>query len=170
MEHMKRLVLFTALLFALPSVSTAQDRTLYDINKESIEITNHVIYYMNGDIQYTEEDLLTLKDAAKKNINELFSLMRARDSRRMFITQQQAVELKEKATQTYNALIKVNDTDCNNLANNFLVSAYLIFLAGLVLTLSIGGAIFGIPIILFSLFVVFLGIVAFILCSLGFIV
>jgi hypothetical protein len=167
---MKRLVLLTALLFALPSVSTAQDRTLYDINKETIEITNHVIYYMNGDIQYAEEDLLTLKDAAKKNINELFSLMRARDSHRMFITQQQAVELKEKATQTYNALIKVKDTDCNNLANNFLVSAYLIFLAGLVLTLSIGGAIFGIPIILFSLFVVFLGIIAFILCSLGFIV
>ena len=167
---MKRLVLLTALLFALPSVSTAQDRTLYDINKESIEITNHVIYYMNGDIQYTEENLLTLKDAAKKNINELFSLMRVRDSHRMFITQQQAVELKEKATQTYNALIKIKDTDCNNLANNFLVSAYLIFLAGLVLTLSIGGAIFGIPIILFSLFVVFLGIVAFILCSLGFIV
>jgi hypothetical protein len=96
--------------------------------------------------------------------------MRVRDSHRMFITQQQAVELKEKATQTYNALIKIKDTDCNNLANNFLVSAYLIFLAGLVLTLSIGGAIFGIPIILFSLFVVFLGIVAFILCSLGFIV
>jgi hypothetical protein len=167
---MKRLVILTALLFALPSVSTAQDRTLYDINKEAIEITNHVIYYMNGDIQYTEENLLTLKDAAKKNINELFSLMRARDSHRMFITQQQAVELKEKATETYNALIKVKDTDCNNLANNFLVSAYLIFLAGLVLTLSIGGAIFGIPIILFSLFVVFLGIVAFILCSLGFIV
>jgi hypothetical protein len=167
---MKRLVLLTALLFALPSVSTAQDRTLYDINKESIEITNHVIYYMNGDIQYTEEDLLTLKDAAKKNINELFSLMRARDSHRMFITQQQAVELKEKATETYNALIKVKDTDCNNLANNFLVSAYLIFLAGLVLTLSIGGAIFGIPIIIFSIFVVFLGVIAFILCSLGFIV
>ena len=167
---MKRLVLLTALLFALPSVSTAQDRTLYDINKESIEITNHVIHYMNGDIQYTAEDLLTLKDAAKKNINELFSLMRARDSHRMFITQQQAVELKEKATETYNALIKVSDTDCNNLANDFLVWAYLIFLAGLVLTLSIGGAIFGIPIILFSLFVVFLGIVAFILCSLGFIV
>ena len=167
---MKKLILFTALLFALPSVSTAQDRTLYDINKESIEITNHVIYYMNGDIQYTEEDLLTLKDAVKKNIAELFSLMRARDSRRMLITQQQAVELKEQATETYNALIKVNDTDCNNLANDFLVWAYLIFLAGLVLTLSIGGAIFGIPIILFSLFVVFLGVVAFILCSLGFIV
>ena len=167
---MKRLVLFTALLFALPSVSTAQDRTLYDINKESIEITNHVIHYMNGDIQYTAEDLLTLNDAAKKNINELFSLMRERDSRRMLITQQQTVELKEQATETYKALIKVNDTDCNNLANDFLVWAYLIFLAGLVLTLSIGGAIFGIPIILFSLFVVFLGIVAFILCSLGFIV
>ena len=167
---MKRLVLFTALLFALPSVSTAQDRTLYDINKDSIEITNHVIHYMNGDIQYTAEDLLTLKDAAKKNINELFSLMRERDSRRMLITQQQTVELKEQATETYKALIKVNDTDCNNLANDFLVWAYLIFLAGLVLTLSIGGAIFGIPIILFSLFVVFLGIVAFILCSLGFIV
>jgi hypothetical protein len=167
---MKKLILFTALLFALPSVSTAQDRTLYDINKEAIEITNHVICYMNGDIQYTEEDLLTLKDAAKKNINELFSLMRAYDSHRMSISQEQAVELKAKATQTYNALIKVNYTDCNNLANNFLVSAYLIFLAGLVLTLSIGGAIFGIPIIIFSIFVVFLGVIAFILCSLGFIV
>ena len=167
---MKRLVLLTALLFALPSVSTAQDRTLYDINKEAIEITNHVIYYMNGDIQYTEEDLLTLKEVAKKNIADLFSLMRECDSRRLFITQQQAVELKEQATETYNALIKVKDTDCNNLANNFLVSAYLIFLAGLVLTLSIGGAIFGIPIIIFSIFVVFLGVIAFILCSLGFIV
>jgi len=167
---MKRLILLTALLFALPSVSTAQDRTLYDINKEAIEITNHVIYYMNGDIQYTEEDLLTLKDAAKKYINELFSLMRAHDSHRMSISQEQAVELKTKATQTYNALIKVNATNCNTLANNFLVSAYLIFLAGLVLTLSIGGAIFGIPIIIFSLFVVFLGVLAFILCSLGFIV
>jgi len=167
---MKRLVLLTALLFALPSVSTAQDRTLYDINKEAIEITNHVIYYMNGDIQYTEEDLLTLKEVAKKNIADLFSLMRECDSRRLLITQQQAVELKEQATETYNALIKVNYTDCNTLANNFLVSAYLIFLAGLVLTLSIGGAIFGIPIIIFSIFVVFLGVIAFILCSLGFIV
>jgi hypothetical protein len=170
MEYMKRLILLTALLFALPSVSIAQDRTLYDINKEAIEITNHVIYYMNGDVQYTEEDLLTLKDAAQKNIRDLFSLMRERDSRWLLITQQQAAELKEQATETYNALIKVNDTDCNNLANDFLVWAYLIFLAGLVLTLSIGGAIYGIPIILFSLFVVFLGIVAFILCSLGFIV
>jgi hypothetical protein len=170
MEYMKRLILLTALLFALPSVSIAQDRTLYDINKEAIEITNHVIYYMNGDVQYTEEDLLTLKDAAQKNIRDLFSLMRERDSRRLIFTKEQAVQLKEKATETYNALIKVNDTDCNNLANDFLVWAYLIFLAGLVLTLSIGGAIYGIPIILFSLFVVFLGIVAFILCSLGFIV
>ena len=167
---MKRLVLLTALLFALPSVSTAQDRTLYDINKEAIEITNHVIYYMNGDVKYTEEDLLTLKDVVKKNIADLFSLMRECDSRRLFITQQQAVELKEQATETYNALIKVNYTDCNTLANNFLVWAYLIFLAGLVLTLSIGGAIFGIPIIIFSIFVVFLGVIAFILCSLGFIV
>jgi len=167
---MKRLVLLTALLFALPSVSTAQDRTLYDINKEAIEITNYVIYYMNGDIQYTEEDLLFLKDSAKNNIGDLFSLMRAHDSHRMSISPEQAAELKAKATQTYNALIKVNYTDCNTLANNFLVSAYLIFLAGLVLTLSIGGAIFGIPIIIFSIFVVFLGVIAFILCSLGFIV
>ena len=167
---MKKLILLTTLLFILPAASIAQDRSLYEINKEAIAITNRALYYMNGDIQYAQEDLLSLKDAATKNINDLFSLMRARDFRRMLITQQQAVELKKKATETYNALIKVKDTDCNNLANDFLVWAYLIFLAGLVLTLSIGGAIYGIPIILFSLFVVFLGVVAFILCSLGFIV
>ena len=167
---MKKLILVTALLFILPAASRAQDRSLYEINKEAIAITNRALYYMNGDIQYAQEDLLSLKDAATKNIHDLFSLMRVHDFRRMLITQQQAVELKKKATETYNALIKVKDTDCNNLANNFLVSAYLIFLAGLVLTLSIGGAIFGIPIIIFSIFVVFLGVIAFILCSLGFIV
>jgi len=170
MEHMKRLILLTALLFTLPTVSIAQDRTLYDINKAAIEITNHAIQYMNGEFQYTKEDLIALKDAAQKNINDLFSLMRAHDSHKMILTPEQVVELKEKAAAVYEALIKVNATDCNTLVNNFLVSAYLIFLAGLVLTLSIGGAIYGIPIIIFSLFVVFLGVIAFILCSLGFIV
>jgi len=167
---MKRLILLTALLLIFPFVSVAQERSLYEINKESIEITNRAMHYMNGDIQYTEEDLLILKDSAKKNINDLILLMHSHDSNRLNITQGQAVELKANATETYNNLISVNATDCNNLANNFLVSAYLIFLAGLVLTLSIGGAIFGIPIIIFSLFVVFLGVIAFILCSLGFIV
>ena len=169
---MKRLILVTALLFVIPSVSIAQDRTLYDINREAIDITNHVICYMNGDIQYTKEDLLTLKDAAKKNIGDLFLLIRTHDSRRLIITKEQAVILKEEATKICTALIKAKAdlTNCNDLAYDFLVWAYLIFLAGLVLTLSIGGAIFGIPIILFSLFVVFLGIIAFVLCSLGFIV
>jgi hypothetical protein len=169
---MKRLILVTALLFVFPSVSIAQDRTLYDIYREAIDITNHVICYMNGDNQYAKEDLLALKDAAKKNIGDLFSLMRTHDSRRLNITSEQAIELKEEATRIYTALIKVKAdlTNCSDLAYDFLVWAYLIFLAGLVLTLSIGGAIYGIPIILFSLFVVFLGIIAFLLCSLGFIV
>jgi len=167
---MKKLILLIALLFILPVSSIAQEKSLYEVNKEAIEITNRAMHYMNGDIQYTEEDLLILKDSAKNTLKDLILLMRSHDSNRMILTQEQAVELKAKATQTYNALIKVNDTDCNNLAIDFLVWAYLIFLAGLVLTLSIGGAIFGIPIIIFSLFVVFLGVIAFILCSLGFIV
>ena len=164
---MKRLILLIALLFILPVASIAQDRTLYEINQEAIEITNRAMHYMNGDIRYTEEDLLLLKDSAKKNINDLFSLMRAHDSRRLIITQKQAVELKAKATQTYNNLITIKATDCNNLANDFFVGGYLIFLMGLVLTLSIGGAIFGIPIIIISMIVVLLGVIAFFLCSLG---
>ena len=84
---MKRRILLTALLFVLPIASIAQERTLYEVNKEAIEITNHAIHYMNGDIQYTEEDLLLLKDAAKNNINDLFSLMRAHDSHKMSLTQ-----------------------------------------------------------------------------------
>ena len=164
---MKRLILLIALLFILPVASIAQDRSLYEINQEAIEITNRAMHYMNGDIRYTEEDLLLLKDSAKKNINDLFSLMRAHDSRRLIITQEQAVELKAKATQTYNNLITIKATDCNNLANDFFVWGYLIFLMGLVLTLSIGGAIFGIPIIIISMIVVLLGVIAFFLCSLG---
>jgi len=164
---MKRLILLTVLLFILPVASIAQDRTLYEINQEAIEITNRAMHYMNGDIRYTEEDLLLLKDSAKKNINDLFSLMRAHDSRRLIITQEQAVELKAKATQTYNNLITIKATDCNTLANDFFVWGYLIFLMGLVLTLSIGGAIFGIPIIIISMIVVLLGVIAFFLCSLG---
>ena len=164
---MKRLILLIALLFILPVASIAQDRTLYEINQEAIEITNRAMHYMNGDIRYTEEDLLLLKDSAKKNINDLFSLMRAHDSHRLIITQEQAVELKAKATQTYNNLITIKATDCNTLANDFFVGGYLIFLMGLVLTLSIGGAIFGIPIIIISMIVVLLGVIAFFLCSLG---
>jgi hypothetical protein len=167
---MKRLILLIALLFIFPLASIAQDRSLYEINKESIEITNRAMHYMNGDIQYTEEDLLLLKDSAKKNINDLFLLMRAHDFHRMIITGEQAVELKAKATQTYNNLITIKATDCNNLAYDFFVWGYLIFLFGLVLTLSIGGAIVGIPLIIFSVIVALLGVVAFILCSLGFIV
>jgi hypothetical protein len=164
---MKRLILLIALLFISPVASIAQDRSLYEINQEAIEITNRAMHYMNGDIRYTEEDLLLLKDSAKKNINDLFSLMRAHDSRRLIITQEQAVELKAKATQTYNNLITIKATDCNTLANDFFVWGYLIFLMGLVLTLSIGGAIFGIPIIIISMIVVLLGVIAFFLCSLG---
>jgi hypothetical protein len=164
---MKRLILLIALLFISPVASIAQDRSLYEINQETIEITNRAMHYMNGDIRYTEEDLLLLKDSAKKNINDLFSLMRAHDSHRLIITQEQAVELKAKATQTYNNLITIKATDCNNLANDFFVWGYLIFLMGLVLTLSIGGAIFGIPIIIISMIVVLLGVIAFFLCSLG---
>ena len=164
---MKRLILLIALLFILPVASIAQDRSLYEINQEAIEITNRAMHYMNGDIRYTEEDLLLLKDSAKKNINDLFSLMRAHDSHRLIITQEQAVELKAKATQTYNNLITIKATDCNTLANDFFVGGYLIFLMGLVLTLSIGGAIFGIPIIIISMIVVLLGVIAFFLCSLG---
>jgi hypothetical protein len=164
---MKRLILLIALLFISPVASIAQDRSLYEINQETIEITNRAMHYMNGDIRYTEEDLLLLKDSAKKNINDLFSLMRAHDSRRLIITQEQAVELKAKATQTYNNLITIKATDCNTLANDFFVGGYLIFLMGLVLTLSIGGAIFGIPIIIISMIVVLLGVIAFFLCSLG---
>jgi hypothetical protein len=164
---MKRLILLIALLFISPVASIAQDRSLYEINQETIEITNRAMHYMNGDIRYTEEDLLLLKDSAKKNINDLFSLMRAHDSHRLIITQEQAVELKAKATQTYNNLITIKATDCNTLANDFFVWGYLIFLMGLVLTLSIGGAIFGIPIIIISMIVVLLGVIAFFLCSLG---
>jgi len=116
---MKRLILLIALLFISPVASIAQDRSLYEINQETIEITNRAMHYMNGDIRYTEEDLLLLKDSAKKNINDLFSLMRAHDSRRLIITQEQAVELKAKATQIYNNLITIKATDCNNLANDF---------------------------------------------------
>jgi len=69
---MKRLILLTVLLFILPVASIAQDRSLYEINQEAIEITNRAMHYMNGDIRYTEEDLLLLKDSAKKNINDCF--------------------------------------------------------------------------------------------------
>jgi hypothetical protein len=164
---MKRLILLIALLFILPVASIAQDRSLYEINQEAIEISNRAMHYMNGDIRYTEEDLLLLKDSAKKNIYDLFSLMRVNDSHRVIITQEQAVELKAKATQIYNNLITIKATNCNEFANDFFVWGYLIFLMGLVLTLSIGGAIFGIPIIIISMIVVLLGVIAFILCSLG---
>ena len=93
--------------------------------------------------------------------------MRVNDSHRVIITQEQAVELKAKATQIYNNLITIKATNCNEFANDFFVWGYLIFLMGLVLTLSIGGAIFGIPIIIFSMIVVLLGVIAFFLCSLG---
>jgi hypothetical protein len=164
---MKKIILCIALLFIFPFVSVAQERSLYEINKEVLEISALAVHYMNGDIQYTEEDLLLLKDSANTTIKDLISLLRAHDANRAVITQEQALELKAKATEIHNNLITIKATHCNNRANDFFVWGYLIFLMGLVLTLSIGGAILGIPIIIFSMFVVLLGVIVFILCSLG---
>lgn len=155
------------LMLIFPSGVLAQDKSLYEISTQSIEITQHVMHCINGTAQYTEKDLLMLKKCAKNTLQDLIRLVCSRDTLKMTVSQEQAAELKIKATTIYNNVIKLKGTDCNELANEFFVWGYLIFLLGLVLTLSIGGAIYGIPLIIVSLIVVLFGVIAFILCSLA---
>jgi len=164
---MKKLVAYIMLMLIFPSGVLAQDKSLYEISTQSIEITQHVMHCINGNAQYTEKDLLMLKKCAKNTLQDLIRLVCSRDTLKMTISQEQAAELKIKATTIYNNVIKLKGTDCNELANEFFVWGYLIFLLGLVLTLSIGGAIYGIPLIIVSLIVVLFGVIAFILCSLA---
>jgi hypothetical protein len=160
---MKKLILLIALLFIFPFVSIAQERSLYEISKESLEICDLAVHYMHGDIPYTEEDLRIFKEAADRDIKDLLSLVRTHDLNRMALTADQAVELKASATGVYNKLITVKVNNCDR-ANNLLTYGYLIFLMGLVLTLSIGGAIFGIPLVIVGIIVMLLGGIAFIFC------
>lgn len=164
---MKKLVAYIMLMLIFSSGVLAQDKSLYEISTQSIEITQHVMHCINGDAHYTDKDLLMLKNCAKNTLQDLIRLVRSRDTLKMTISQEQAAELKIKATTIYKNLIKLKGTDCNELANEFFVWGYLIFLLGLVLTLSIGGAIYGIPLIIVSLIVVLFGVIAFILCSLA---
>ncbi len=164
---MKKLILGIVLVLMFPCGVLAQEKTLFELSTETIGITEMVMQYMVDETQNTEKNLLLLKSDAKHMLQDLLRLMRSRDAHKMSITVEQAVELKAKALDILKNVNKLQGNNCNDLAYDYFVGAYLIFLLGLVLTLSIGGAIYGIPLIMISLFVVLLGVIAFILCSLA---
>jgi hypothetical protein len=167
-EKMKKLLLLifvtNCYVCAFPNFGLAEEKCLYNICKEAIELFDLAGLYINGHVKYTEDDLVILKNSAYYTLKDVYELVNSQDKNLLNITPEQARELSVKTRRLTSNIIKAQ-----NICDIAIIGIYFgidLIYYGLLLTFLIVGAFLGIPMIIVGTIIGLIGLIAAIPCLL----
>lgn len=144
---MKKKVRIVCFVLLLPAAALAQEKTLYEISRDTIALVDTYTACAAGDIACTGEDALALQADAENSLRDLIMLVKSGRAQHMIMSADQARTLSDRASSVWGRLahIELFDVPCNR--SILLMMRALSFMGqvlGLIMYFFAGGVIGGV--------------------------